>query len=90
MVMKRPLTTDDRRDVQFVQGKFIPMALNAWDGSNGEHGLIMSLSTWRYVFLEAPTPMNVYGYTVFAVLLTGALGFGLMKKAEKQNVRGKE
>ncbi len=85
VVMKRPLITDDRSDVQFAQGKFIPMAINAWDGSNGEHRLIMSLSTWHYVFLEAPTPMSVYGYTGLAVLLTGVVGFGLMKKAENEN-----
>lgn len=87
VVMKRPLITDDRSDVQFSPGKFIPMAINAWDGSNGEHGLVMSLSTWHYVFLEAPTPMSVYGYTGLAILLTGALGFGLMKKAETEGTK---
>ena len=83
--MKRPLVTQDGGDVQFVPGAFIPMALNVWDGSNGEHGLLMSVSTWHYVFLEAPTPARVYGYTGFAVLLTGVLGFGLMKKAQRSN-----
>ena len=63
VVMKRPRITEDKNDVQFVAGKFIPMSMNAWDGSNGEHGLIMSLSTWYYVFLETPTPMKVYTCT---------------------------
>jgi len=84
VVMKRPLVTDDRNDVQFVPGKFIPLAVNAWDGSNGEHGLIMSLSTWHYVFIETPTPLSVYAYTVAAVLVTGALGFWLMRRAERE------
>ncbi len=84
VVMKRPLLTEDKNDVQFVPGKFIPMALNAWDGSNGEHRLIMSLSTWYYVFLEAPTPLRVYIYTILAVLVVGALGFWLMRKAERE------
>ena len=82
VVMRRPLTTPDRNDVQFVRGKFIPIALNAWDGSNGEHGLIMSLSTWHYVLLEAPTPMRVYLYTVLAVVAAAAFGYWMMKKAE--------
>ncbi len=82
VAMKRPLITKDRNDIQFVPGKFIPMALNSWDGSNGEHGLVMSLSTWYYVFLEAPTQMQVYVYTVLAFLLTGALGYWLVRKAE--------
>ncbi|MFQ5954072.1 MAG: ethylbenzene dehydrogenase-related protein [Kiloniellales bacterium] len=87
VAMKRPLTTADRNDVQFVPGRFIPVAVNAWDGSNGEHGLIMSLSSWYYVFLEAPTPMTVYVYTVLAVLLAGALGYWLMRRAEKEATR---
>jgi hypothetical protein len=57
------------------------MSLNAWDGSNGEHGLIMSLSTWHFIFLEAPTPMVIYVYAMLAFLITGGLGIWLMKKA---------
>jgi mono/diheme cytochrome c family protein len=84
VVMKRPLTTEDRVDVQFVPGRFVPISVNAWDGSNGEHGLIMSLSTWHYVFIEAPTPMTVYIYSALAVLIVGALGFWLMRRAEAE------
>ena len=84
VVMKRLLETPDRNDVQFVPGNFTPLAVNAWDGSNGEHGLIMSLSSWYYVFLEAPTPWRVYIYTLLAVLLGGALGWWLVKKAEEE------
>ena len=81
VVMKRPLATEDRNDVQFTAGNFIPMSLNAWDGSNGEHGLIMSVSTWHYVFIEAPIPMTVYLWAVLAVLVTGGLGVWLRRKA---------
>jgi DMSO reductase family type II enzyme heme b subunit len=84
VVMKRPLKTGDKNDVQFERGIFIPMSVNAWDGSNGEHGLIMSLSSWHYVFLEAPTPMSVYVYAVLAFLVAAALGVWLMRKAEKE------
>jgi len=84
VVMKRPRITEDKKDVQFVAGKFIPMSMNAWDGSNGEHGLIMSLSSWHYVILETPTPMTVYLYAVLAVLITGALGYWLMREAERE------
>ncbi len=82
VVMKRPLTTEDRNDIQFTPGKFIPMSMNAWDGSNGEHGLIMSLSTWHFVILEAPTPMVIYVYALIAVIVTGGIGIWLMKKAQ--------
>jgi len=85
VVMKRPLLTEDRNDVQFIKGAFIPMALNAWDGSNGEHGLIMSLSSWYHVFLVAPTPNSVYVYTALAVLIAGAMGVWLTRKALAEN-----
>jgi DMSO reductase family type II enzyme heme b subunit len=84
VVMKRPLKTEDKNDVQFEKGVFTPMSVNAWDGSNGEHGLIMSLSTWQYVILEAPTPVNVYIYAALAFLITGGLGLWLMRKAENE------
>jgi complex iron-sulfur molybdoenzyme family reductase subunit gamma len=84
VVMKRPLNSGDKNDVQFERGVFVPMSVNAWDGSNGEHGLIMSLSTWHYVFLEAPTPMSVYVYAVLAFLVAAALGIWLMRKAEQE------
>ncbi len=81
--MKRKLLTDDRGDVQFKKGQFIPLALNAWDGSNGEHGRVMSLSSWYNVLLEAPTPVTVYIYTALAILITGVLGIWASKKARE-------
>ncbi|MFQ5695927.1 MAG: ethylbenzene dehydrogenase-related protein, partial [Terriglobia bacterium] len=83
LVMRRPLITEDKNDVQFVRGKFIPVAVNAWDGSNGEHGLIMSLSTWHYVFLPAGTPIDVYVYSALAFLLTGGVGIWLKGKVQR-------
>lgn len=84
VVMKRPQKTGDKNDVQFEKGVFTPMSVNAWDGSNGEHGLIMSLSTWHFVMLEAPTPIKVYVYAILAFLVVGGLGVWLMRKAEKE------
>jgi DMSO reductase family type II enzyme heme b subunit len=83
VVMKRKRMTDDRGDVQFPKGQFIPLALNAWDGSNGEHGRVMSLTSWYNVLLEAPTPVTVYIYTVLAFLITGALGLWLVRKVRE-------
>jgi|TARA_B100000959_G_scaffold82415_1_gene87646 DMSO reductase family type II enzyme heme b subunit len=88
VIMRRPLLTDDRNDIQFIKGQFIPLTLNAWDGSNGEHGLVMSLSTWHSVILEAPIPLTVYLYTLLAVLVTGALGFWLARKEQARTGPG--
>ena len=58
-----------------------------WDGSNGEHNLLMSLSTWNYLILESPAPIKVYLYTLLAVALTGLGEFWLLRK--NKNIRGK-
>ncbi|MFV2092408.1 MAG: ethylbenzene dehydrogenase-related protein [Hyphomicrobiales bacterium] len=85
LVIKRSLATEDKNDVQFEAGKFIPLALNAWDGSNGEHGLIMSLSSWYFVFIDVATPISVYIYTVLAFLVIGGAGVWLTRKAMTRN-----
>ena len=86
VVMKRPLKTGDRNDVQFEEGKFIPFAINAWDGSNGEHGLIMSLSSWHYLLLEAPTPMNAYLYAMLGIVLTGLGELWLVRRVKREKI----
>ena len=83
--MKRKRMTDDRGDVQFPKGQFIPLALNAWDGSNGEHGRVMSLSSWYNVLLEAPVPVTVYIYTVLAFFITGVFGLWMVKKVREDD-----
>jgi len=82
VLMKRPRLTEDNNDVQFPLGKFIPMAVNAWDGSNGEHGLIMSLSSWYYVTLEAPTPASPFIYGGVALLFSGFFGVWMTRRAQ--------
>ena len=88
VVMKRALVTEDRNDVQFREGQFVPMVVNAWDGSNGEHGLVMSVSTWYFVFMEAPVPMSVYIWVILVVIIVGGLGVWLMRKAERGELGG--
>ena len=81
--MSRPLITEDSGDVQFKKGQFIPMAINVWDGSNGEHGLMMSLSSWYFVVLEDTIPVSVYLYALAAGIATLLLGLYLKNLAIK-------
>lgn len=89
VVIKRPLVTTDKNDIQFEKGKFIPFSLNAWDGSSGEHNLLMSLSSWHYVTLESTTPVRVYVYTFLGVILTGLGELWLVRRNSRPTDMGR-
>jgi len=77
LVFTRALATSDTADeVQLDAGRAIPMAFFAWDGSSGEHGSRMAVSTWYFLALDRPTPPSVFISPVLAMLVT--LGLGLV------------
>ncbi len=80
LVMKRSRKTEDKKDIQFEQGRFIPLAVNAWDGFNGDIGMLKSVSSWYFVYLEKPMSASVYVFPLIALLLTGAGEWYLRKK----------
>ncbi|MBI5682320.1 MAG: c-type cytochrome [Deltaproteobacteria bacterium] len=84
VVIKRQLNTDDANDVQFEKGKFIPFSLNVWDGSNGEHNLLMSLSSWHYLIMEASTPISVYLLAILGIAITGIGEWWLVRRSRKE------
>ena len=52
-VIKRKLATNDKEnDTQFVPGVKIPIAFNAWDGTQGDTGSKKSISSWFQLVLE--------------------------------------
>jgi len=52
-VIKRKLATNDKEnDIQFVPGIKIPIAFNAWDGTQGDTGSKKSISSWFQLVLE--------------------------------------
>ena len=82
VVMKRPLTTENKKkDIQFEKGQLVPFALNAWEGTNGEHQLIMSVAAWSFVYLPIETPKSVYLYGLFGIVIAGGIEFWLIKKS---------
>jgi len=78
VVMIRSLQTTDRDDVQFEKDQIIPMNFNVWDGSNGEHGLIMGLSSWHLVYLDAPGS-KTYGRIQDILIFYGVSGNPISK-----------
>jgi DMSO reductase family type II enzyme heme b subunit len=81
VIMTRALTPEDKpNDVPFEIGKLIPFALQAWDGSNGEKGLMMSLSSWNFVVLESAPPLTAYLFPIFVIALVGMAEWWLVRR----------
>lgn len=84
VVFKRSLSTEDKeKDIQFERGKFIPIAFNVWDGSNGEIGKRTAISAWFYVMLETPTSFSVYVYTLMGLFMGVAIEWGFVRKIRR-------
>ena len=75
VVMKRSLTTaESDKDLQFVSGKFIPIAFAAWDGSNSEKGSRHTMTTWYWLLLKPATGAK----PIIAALLVIVVIFALL------------
>ena len=84
VVIKRPLLTDDRQDLQLEPGRFLPIAFFAWDGSNGEIGSQMAISHWYYFLLEPTTPTTVYIYPLVGVILAAGVQWWMIRRLRQQ------
>lgn len=76
VVMKRPLKSGSgEADIQFEEGKFIPVAFAAWDGSNGESGSKHVMTTWYWAYLKPPSGGGVFAtpLIVMAIIFGGEL-----------------
>src|SRR5258705_2091371 len=86
VVLARALATaDTAHELQVRTGRAIPVAFFAWDGSNGEHGTRMAVSTWYFLALDEPTPARVFISPVIAMALTLALGMLMVRRQQRTN-----
>ncbi len=70
VVMTRPLATaEPDADLRFVEGKFIPIAFAAWDGSNGEAGTKYTMTTWYWLLLAPEAGARPYVVALVVMLL---------------------
>jgi hypothetical protein len=85
VVLTRALATPDTaNEVQFEPGRAIPVAFFVWDGSSGEHGSRMAVSTWYFLALDRPTPPGVFISPVVAMLVTLGLGLVVVRRAQRR------
>ena len=83
--VKRSLTTEDKNDVQFAPGVFIPIAFSAWDGANGDVKTKRAISTW-YTFVLDPVPSNKrFVYPPLIALISVGLLFGLRNSVRRRH-----
>ena len=73
VVFSREMSTDREKDVAFTPGAMVPFTVMAWDGANGEHGLMHSLSSWYHLELEAPVP--AWGYLKALLIALAVVAF---------------
>lgn len=89
VLLRRPLSGPEAENrLQFGPGRAIPMALFAWDGSNGESGKQGSISTWYFLYLDRPTSRGVYVWPALATLLTAGFGLVLVARAQRRSRDG--
>ncbi len=89
VVMKRSLTTQDvAHDIQFQQGKFVPVAFHAWDGHNKEVATKRAISHWYYVVIEPDIPKSVYIYPPVVAAVVFGLQFLLQRRLRKNHQAG--
>ncbi|HLB82454.1 MAG TPA: hypothetical protein VJJ54_05140, partial [Gemmatimonadales bacterium] len=85
LVFTRALATPDTaNEVQLEAGRAIPVAFFGWDGSSGEHGSRMAVSTWYFLALDRPTPPSVFISPVLAMLVTLGLGLVVVRRAQRR------
>ena len=85
VVFTRSLATaDTSNQLQFQAGRAIPVAFFAWDGSNGETGPRMAVSSWYFLSLDTPTPPRVFLSPVLAMVVTLGLGWMVVRRAQRR------
>jgi DMSO reductase family type II enzyme heme b subunit len=88
VVMKRALSTSNvDNDLQFVEGRFIPIAFANWDGSNSETGTKHTRTTWYWLLLKPADSAKPYILAlIVAAFIFGGLVWWAKNAAKDQEV----
>ena len=81
LYLRRPIQIESD-GLDFAEGVPTPIAFQAWDGSSAEVGKRSSVSSWYYILLEPPASSTVVVTPLLAMLLTGAFGLVLVRRAQ--------
>ena len=83
---RHPTAAPDRGRAGFrlPPGEFFPVALWAWDGSEGDDGPKAAVSTWYYARLEPPPSKRQFVMPPILALVVGAAELGLARWARRR------
>ncbi len=85
VMMKRQRIAVEVQDVEFDEGRFLPLSFANWDGSNGEVGSKHTLTSWYWLLLPADTDYTtVYGIPAGTAIGTLLLGIVLVRNQRRK------
>jgi len=85
IVLTRSLKTDDHADLQFEQGRYIPISFADWDGVNGEKGSRHSFTTWYWLLLQPEeSTAKLYGLSGASGILVGLLFMVVVRRQRRR------
>lgn len=85
VIMQRSLVTDTADlDIQFEEGRYIPIAFSAWDGSNEEFGTRHTLTSWNWLLLKPAANSTPIFAALLALALMGFLQFVWQRSATRR------
>ena len=80
VMFTRPRQNGEQPDVNFDEGRFIPISFANWDGSNGEVGSKHTLTTWYWLVLPPQTNLiQVIGIPLAITILFLLAGLLLIR-----------
>ncbi len=80
VMFKRPRNNGEAPDVDFEEGRFIPVSFANWDGSNGEIGSKHTLTSWYWLVLPPETKqVRVIGIPLAVAILFFICGLMLVR-----------
>ena len=89
VLMTRPRAADDpKKDIEFTEGEFIPVAFAAWDGSNSEQGSRHTMTTWYWLLLKPDTGATPAIAAIIVVLLLLGIQFWWVRTAAQARKTG--
>jgi len=85
VIMKRPRKGGESGDINFDEGRFMPISFANWDGSNGEVGARHTLTTWYWLVLPPELDSaKVYGVPAGVTLGVFLMGLLLVRSQRKK------